>query len=92
MKPQADDNWEAATWDGAELATLRAGARLTFRQKLKWLEDADRLAQTLQRARVRYPDPDRTGGWVIAEGRPTADETKPPTPTVDGHRKLQPDG
>ncbi len=77
MKPSSKDPWEGVTWDDAELATLRAGARLTLRQKLQWLQDADRLAERLRRARVRYPEPAHPGGWVIAEPKP-ADPDRPP--------------
>jgi hypothetical protein len=34
----AQDDWQGANWEDAELNTLRAGAALTFREKLHWLE------------------------------------------------------
>jgi len=45
------DPWDDCTFEGAELATLRQGAKLTFVEKLKWLEDAHRLALKFQESR-----------------------------------------
>ena len=39
--------WARATWEGARLAVLREGARMTLREKLAWLESAHRLAERL---------------------------------------------
>jgi hypothetical protein len=44
MKPEdqekraTEDPWSQATWEGAELATLMQGARMTMAEKLAWLE------------------------------------------------------
>ena len=47
---QADKNdgdWSSCTWEGAELATLRGGLKLTFRERIQWLEMAQRIADHL---------------------------------------------
>ena len=36
--PPKDDPWFQATWEGAELATLMHGARMTMAEKLAWLD------------------------------------------------------
>jgi hypothetical protein len=51
LLPEDPDPWAAASWEGAELATLRAGARLTFAEKVAWLEQAHRFALQCQQAR-----------------------------------------
>ena len=61
------DNRQGASWDEAELNTLRAGAALTFREKLHWLEETEKLGNRLLTCRVRYPDPNNTGAWLLAE-------------------------
>lgn len=38
------DGWDACTWDGARRDVLQRAARMTFREKLLWLEEATRLA------------------------------------------------
>ena len=47
----ARDPWQDTTFEGAELATLREGAKLSFAEKLAWLEDAHRLALKFQETR-----------------------------------------
>ena len=37
-RPPKDDPWFQATWEGAELATLMHGARMTMAEKLAWLD------------------------------------------------------
>lgn len=44
------DPWESVTFEGAEMAALRIGARMTFRERLQWLEQATRVAQALVRS------------------------------------------
>jgi hypothetical protein len=61
------DNRQGACWDDAELNTLRAGAALTFREKLHWLEEAEKLGNRLLTCRVRYPDPKNSGAWLLVE-------------------------
>lgn len=41
------DPWAGATWEGAESATLAAGARMTLAERLRWLEEATRVARRL---------------------------------------------
>lgn len=36
-------DWHCGGWEGAELETLHTMSRLTFEQKLDWLEQAQRL-------------------------------------------------
>ena len=61
------DGWLGTSWDDAELNTLRAGAALTFREKLHWLEEAEKLGNRLLTCRVRYPDPKNPGAWLLAD-------------------------
>ena len=61
------ENWQGTSWDDAELNTLRAGAALTFREKLHWLEEAEKLGNRLLTCRVRYPDPKNPGTWLLTE-------------------------
>jgi hypothetical protein len=49
--PSSDDPWADCTWEGSELATLRHAARLTFAEKLKWLEDMHEISLMFQAAR-----------------------------------------
>jgi hypothetical protein len=51
--PKLDDSWHAASWEGARLNTLRAGARLSLPEKVAWLEEAHRAAIRLG----ALPDP-----------------------------------
>jgi hypothetical protein len=60
-------NRQDALWEDAELNTLRAGAALTFREKLHWLEEAGKLGNRLLTGRVRYPDPQNPGAWLLSE-------------------------
>lgn len=46
-QPTPTDDWHCGGWEGAELATLRHMASLTFDQKLAWLEEAQRLVADL---------------------------------------------
>jgi hypothetical protein len=48
--PQAERVWEEG-WEGHERLQRQRMARLTLAQKLEWLEEAQRLAQTLTRQR-----------------------------------------
>jgi hypothetical protein len=57
-----EDPWADCTFEGAELAALRQGAKLTFAEKIAWLEQAHQLALQFQEARRKmglktiYPD------------------------------------
>jgi hypothetical protein len=47
----AHPGWESCTFEGAEMNTLLMGLKTTFREKLEWLEEAEKLALTLQAGR-----------------------------------------
>lgn len=47
------DPWADCTFEGAELATLRESAKLSFAQKIAWLEQAHRLALQFQEQRQK---------------------------------------
>lgn len=66
MTPE-QENWQGVSWEDAELNTLRAGAALTFREKLNWLEEAETLGNRLRTCQVRYPDPKNAGAWLLME-------------------------
>ncbi|HET7224323.1 MAG TPA: hypothetical protein VFK69_01315 [Candidatus Eisenbacteria bacterium] len=58
MSP-ADQEWPRG-WEEAERAQRRLEARLTFIEKLAWLEETQRLVEHMQRARAgRVNDADR---------------------------------
>ena len=42
-----DDDWSFGGWEGAELATLRLGLKLTFRERIQWLEMAQKTVEHL---------------------------------------------
>jgi hypothetical protein len=49
--PSSDQtNWEAG-WEGHEMAQLKRFAKLSFEQKIRWLESAQEMAARLQRSR-----------------------------------------
>ena len=50
---EPEDPWAATTFEGAELSTLRQGARLSFAEKIAWLEQAHQLALKFQAERRR---------------------------------------
>ena len=58
-----------STCSDAELERLRAGARLTFREKLRWIEEAGYIAETLARVSLPYRDGNGNTRWLIAENR-----------------------
>jgi hypothetical protein len=49
--PAAQDPWAESTYEGAELAQLLYGARLTFDEKVSWLEQAHRISLQFQENR-----------------------------------------
>lgn len=55
--------WDACTWSGARRDVLQLGARLSFREKILWLEEGARLALEFKAAREHgkedppLPDP-----------------------------------
>jgi hypothetical protein len=46
-----NDPWAECTFEGAELATLRAAAQLSFAEKIAWLEQAHQLSLRFQEER-----------------------------------------
>jgi len=48
MNDQAERGWEIG-WQGHEEAQLRRMARWSLREKIRWLEEAARLVEHLQR-------------------------------------------
>ena len=42
-----DDDWSCGGWEGAELATLRHMQTLTFRERIQWLEMAQKTVEHL---------------------------------------------
>ncbi len=53
-----DRQWDVG-WDGHQLAQRRRLAKLPLAEKLKWLEDAHRLVQWLERSRRAGDEKDR---------------------------------
>lgn len=45
------DPWDACTWSGARRDALELGARLSFREKIMWLEEGAKLALAFRTAR-----------------------------------------
>lgn len=43
--------WDSCTWGGARRDVLELGSRLSFREKILWLEEGARLALAFQAAR-----------------------------------------
>jgi len=61
-KPEEEPGaWDACTWGGARRDVLELGARLSFREKILWLEEGARLALAFKAAREQHktdpPDP-----------------------------------
>jgi hypothetical protein len=61
-KPEKDPGaWDTCTWSGARRDVLELGARLSFREKIVWLEEGARLAPAFKAAREQQkpnpPDP-----------------------------------
>jgi hypothetical protein len=50
--PDTSSDWPC-TWDTHEIEQLKHGMRLTFRQKMQWLEDTTAFVQKLQAASRR---------------------------------------
>jgi hypothetical protein len=48
-RPPSPADWSGSTWEGARLAVLLAGARMTMAQKLEWLEETTRATDHLHR-------------------------------------------
>jgi hypothetical protein len=55
------------SWENPEKLALAAGRALSFREKLEWLEEAQRLGERLRACRVRQADPAHPGQWIIVD-------------------------
>jgi hypothetical protein len=55
MDPELKNHpgWQWCTAEGAELHTLLAGLKTTFREKLIWLEEAENLAIAFRETRTK---------------------------------------
>lgn len=51
-----DANWTCNGWSDHERGQLEAGAALSFRERLLWLQDADRLVAQLENRRPWIDD------------------------------------
>jgi hypothetical protein len=60
--------WDGISFEEAEMENLRAGCRMSFREKLQWLEQAEQTADAFARARVRVRNTDGVG-WAIFHDR-----------------------
>jgi hypothetical protein len=49
--PTQEDPWAECTFDGAECSQLQQGARMTFAEKVAWLEEAHRISLQFQENR-----------------------------------------
>ncbi len=58
MNKFTNENWQCGGWDDHEQGQLLAGFTLSFRERLLWLQDADRLAAELETKRP----------WVDGDG------------------------
>jgi hypothetical protein len=52
-----DDPDEERVWEGHEVAQMRRMAKLTLRQKIEWLEEAQQVVEQLQAARKKAAQP-----------------------------------
>lgn len=44
-------DWSAASFEGNEREQLRRSAKMSFTEKVRWLEEADRLSRKFEAAR-----------------------------------------
>jgi hypothetical protein len=51
--PVVQQSWDAATFEGNEREQLQRWARMSFTEKLRWLEEADRLSRKFEAARQK---------------------------------------
>lgn len=56
MSVERDDPFAAGTWEGVVRARLIEESRLSFTEKLRWLEEAQRVAEMVQGVREKSPD------------------------------------
>lgn len=59
MNKVSETDWSCGGWEDHERGQLLAGAGMSFRERLLWLQDADRLAAALE---VRRP-------WIDDDGQ-----------------------
>ncbi|MBC8011165.1 MAG: hypothetical protein H7067_13835 [Burkholderiales bacterium] len=64
-----DADWICGGWGDHERGQLEAGAAMSFRERLLWLQDADRLAATLEKQRP----------WIDGDGTVHAVRAVSPT-------------
>ena len=76
----ADKGWSCGGWDDHESFHLETGRRMSFRSKLQWLEEADRMVRFMARKR-RWIDKD----GVIHERADVVAEDAVPFPTKPDH-------
>lgn len=58
MDEKSDTDWTCGGWEDHERGQLLAGIGMSFRERLLWLQDADRLAAALE---TRRP-------WIDSDG------------------------
>lgn len=51
--------WEKG-WSGHEKAQLRRMSRLSFEEKIKWMEEAQKMIQDMERQKPMPPHPRRS--------------------------------
>ena len=75
MNPGEGD-WSCGGWDDHESFHLETGLRMSFRARLQWLEEADRMVRFMAKKR-RWVDKD----GVIHEPVPAVGEDASPFPS-----------
>ncbi len=60
METKPEDNWSCGGWANQERGQLEAGAKLSFRERLLWLQGADRFVAALEAKRP----------WIDKDGVP----------------------
>ena len=57
----SNENWHCGGWEGAEAETLRIMRAMSFEQKIRWLEQAQRLVAEMH----GWPAALQPGGTLI---------------------------
>jgi hypothetical protein len=52
MQTDDSEDWKCEGWADQERGQLLAGAAMSFRERLLWLQEADRLVATLETQRT----------------------------------------
>jgi hypothetical protein len=47
-EPQIQNPWAAATFEGNEREQLQRWAKMSFAEKVRWLEEADRMSRKFE--------------------------------------------